>query len=86
MVRDGARGDESSELDDMTLIRHDTPSTPTNDMYKTVSPETLTQQLNSVRLAEARTPGNTGFVYNRQQANAIAEEGKLFFFQKLFSS
>lgn len=50
------------------------------EVYKTIPAETLTQQMNSIRLNEARPPGDTGFVYNLQQANAMAEEGRVVFY------
>ncbi|EFO20742.1 STE/STE20/MST protein kinase [Loa loa] len=77
LIQERTHGDESNEMEDMTLIRHDIPSTPTNgDPYKMMPSKTITQQINSVRLPGVRPPGDTGYVHNLQQANAIAEGGK----------
>ncbi|KAL3990217.1 Protein kinase domain family protein [Acanthocheilonema viteae] len=76
IVHERIHGDEFSEMEDMTLIRHDIPSTPTNGhCYKMVPSETIMQQ-NLVRMTEIRSPGDTGYVHNLQQANAVAEGGK----------
>ncbi|VDK72158.1 unnamed protein product [Litomosoides sigmodontis] len=76
LVHEGIHGDESSEMEDMTLIRHDIPSTPINGSYKIVPSEAVAEQANSVRMTRIRSPGGTAFVHNLQQANAIAEEEK----------
>ncbi|KAM3728762.1 Serine/threonine-protein kinase [Dirofilaria immitis] len=77
LMREKIRGDESNEMEDMTLIRHDVPSTPTNgNPSKILDSETIARQINSVRLNEIRSPGDTGYVHNLQQANAIAEGEK----------
>ncbi|VDK81080.1 unnamed protein product [Onchocerca ochengi] len=76
LVNERIHGDESSEMEDMTLIRHEVLSTPTNeDSYKMLSSETITQQIDSMRLNEVCPPGDTGYVHNLQQVNAIVEEG-----------
>ncbi|VDN01683.1 unnamed protein product [Thelazia callipaeda] len=74
LVQEKLLSDDSREVDDMTLIRHDVPPTPTNgDTFKTFPAETITHQMNSVRLSEARPPGDTGYVHNLQQKNAVSE-------------
>lgn len=54
------------------------------------SSHTLNQEMDSLRLAEVRSPGSTAFVHNLQQANMIAEEGEKslqkFFLQRVLFS
>ncbi|EJW81548.1 STE/STE20/MST protein kinase [Wuchereria bancrofti] len=93
LIHERIHGDESSEVEDMTLIRHDIPSTPTSgishvtyfsailleivgDPYKMVPSETITQQVNSMRLTGIRSPGDTGYVHDPQKANSVTEGGK----------
>ncbi|VIO88677.1 Uncharacterized protein BM_BM3378 [Brugia malayi] len=93
LIHERIHGDESSEVEDMTLIRHDIPSTPTSGIshvtyfsailleivgepYKMVSSETITQQVNSMRLTGIRPPGDTSYVHNPQEANSVTEGGK----------
>lgn len=54
------------------------------DPYKMVPSETIMQQINSMRLSGVRSPGDTGYVHNLQQANAIAEGGT-FYTKKKYS-
>lgn len=45
--------------------------------------EKIMQQINSMRITGIRPPGDTGYVYNLQQANALVEGG-IFYIKKVF--
>uniref|UniRef100_A0A915PKB6 Serine/threonine-protein kinase cst-1 n=1 Tax=Setaria digitata TaxID=48799 RepID=A0A915PKB6_9BILA len=78
LIHEKIRNDESSEVEDMTLIRHDVALTPTNgDPYKTLPSETIAECMNSVQLTRVRPPGDTGYVHNLQQTNVAGEGEKL---------